>query len=85
MKDLFISTGEHISVGNFTDGTLTYREVPASEIAPLIEETRARGGVRNTYSSAYAALPQLPQMLIFIKKSGYWMIRTPKVLQSQLP
>ena len=44
MKKLFISMGDHISVRNFTDGALMYRELPASDIADLVTETRAAGG-----------------------------------------
>lgn len=44
MRDLFISMGEDVSVRNFTDGSLTYREVPTTEIAPLIQKIRDGGG-----------------------------------------
>jgi hypothetical protein len=43
MRDLFISMGEKISVRNFTDGSLTYREIPTAEIASLIQKTRDSG------------------------------------------
>lgn len=44
MRDLFISMGEGISVRNFTDGALTYREIPTADIAPLIQNVRENGG-----------------------------------------
>jgi len=44
MKDLFISMGESISVRNFTDGSLRYREMSAIEIAPFIQKIRENGG-----------------------------------------
>lgn len=44
MRDLFISMGEGVSVRNFRDGSLTYRELPTAEIAPLIQKVRENGG-----------------------------------------
>lgn len=44
MRDLFISVGGNVSVKNFTAGSLTYREIPAAEIAQLIQAVRDEGG-----------------------------------------
>lgn len=49
MKDLFISMGEKVSVRNFVDGTLRHHEMPAPEIAGLIEKTRSSGGKVQAY------------------------------------
>lgn len=43
MKNLFISMGDDISVRNFVTGSLTYCELAASDVAALVQETRAAG------------------------------------------
>lgn len=49
MKSLFISMGNDISVRNFTNGPLIYRKLDASDIAALVEQTRAAGGELRAY------------------------------------
>lgn len=44
MKDLFISMGESVSVRNFVEGDVRYRQLEADEVLPLIERVRAQGG-----------------------------------------
>lgn len=38
MKNLFISMGDRVSVRNFVDGPVQYREIPAANIAALVEK-----------------------------------------------
>ena len=56
MKNLFISMGDSISVRNFMDGALTYRQLTASDIAALVTETRASGSQVSAYFE-FGAVP----------------------------